>query len=91
MLIRMDTTTRTPLEMGYSDLSMGGYSVGLAPTRTCEQLVEAYLELVTLVRRDRPEYIRDEDIVALAGVTKFDIEYLRNRVEQHLASLGAHA
>ena len=91
MLIHMDQTERTPLEIGFTDLSIGGYSVGLAPTRTSEQVVEAYLELVTLVRRDRPNYIRDEDIVTLAAETHLDLGFLRNRVKKHLASLSVHA
>ncbi len=87
----MDLAARTPLEVGFSDLSIGSHSVGLAPTRTGEQLVEAYLELITLVRRDRPEYLRDEDIDVLARETKFDPPFIKNRVKNHLSALGVPA
>ncbi len=83
----METTERTPLEVGFTDLSIGSYSVGLAPTRTGEQLVEAYLELITLVRRDRPEYLRDGDIATLAAETKLDHAFIKNRVANHLTSI----
>ena len=90
MLSRMEQL-RTPLEIGFSDLSIGGCSVGLAPTRTCEQLVEAYLELIALVRRDTPESLRDEDITVLVAECNMDPEFLRNRVVSHLASLDIPA
>lgn len=82
----MNTTGRTPLQVGFTDLSIGTHSVGFAPTRTGEQLVEAYLELVTLVRRDRPEYLRDGDIAILAEETKLEHSFIENRVANHLAS-----
>lgn len=82
----MDTTERTPLEVGFTDLSIGSYSVGLAPTRTGEQLIEAYLELIALVRRDRPEYLRDGDIDTLATETRLDRSFIKNRVANHLKS-----
>ncbi len=83
----MNTTERTPLEVGFSDLSIGSYSVGLAPTRTGEQLIEAYLELITLVRRDRPDYLRDGDIDILAGQTGLDHGFIKNRVANHMKSI----
>ena len=80
-------TRRIGLEVGVTDLSIGEYSVGLAPSRTSEQLVEAYIELVTLVRRDHPEYLRDEDLDILAVSTGLDTGFLRNRVTSQVASL----
>lgn len=91
MFSDMATTARIPLEIGFSDISIGGYSVGIAPTRTCEQIVEAYLTLITLVRRDIPDYLRDEDIVTLAAETQFDVGVLRNRVTKHLSALNLTA
>ena len=82
----MDLTDRTPLELGFTDLSIGRHSVGLAPSRTGEQVVEAYLELITLVRQDRPEYLRDEDIHVLARETKLDPLFIMNRVRRHLSA-----
>lgn len=78
---------RIGLEVGVGDLSIGEYSVGLAPSRTSEQLVEAYVELVSLVRRDHPEYLRDEDIEILAISTGLDAGFLRNRVNSQIADL----
>ena len=83
----MTTPNRTPLEVGLTDLSIGEYSVGLAPSRTSEQLVLAYLELITLVREDDPEYLRDEDIDTLMRVTKLDRSFITNRVQVHLSTL----
>lgn len=82
----MNLTDRTPLEIGFTDLSIGRHSVGLAPSRTGEQVVEAYLELISLVRKDRPEYLRDEDINVLANETKLDPPFIMNRVRRHLSS-----
>jgi len=82
----MSSPERTPLEVGSSDLAIGEYSVGLAPTRTCDQLVIAYLELVALVRRDHPDYLRDADFQALADATTQEPAFFRNRV---LAELHA--
>ncbi len=87
----MDLTDRTPLEIGYTDLSIGRHSVGLAPSRTGEQVVEAYLELISLVRRDRPEYLRDEDINVLATETKLDAPFIMNRVQRHLSAFSVPA
>lgn len=81
----MTTTTRTPLEVGITDLSIGEYSVGLAPSRTGEDLVRAYLELIGLVRADEPEYLRDEDIDALVEATRLDRNFVQNRVTNHLS------
>ena len=83
----MANLQRTSLEVGLSDLSIGEYSVGLAPSRTSEQLVEAYLELVGLVRRDNPEYLRDEDFAVLADSTGLELAFLRNRVTSQLETL----
>jgi len=62
----MNTPNRTALEVGLTDLSIGEYSVGLAPARTSEQLVLAYLELISLVRQDHPEYLLDNRTLARA-------------------------
>lgn len=80
---------RTPLEVGVTDLSIGDLSVGLAPSRTGEQLVLAYLELISLVRESDPEYLRDEDIDTLVGATHLDRAFIQNRVNNHLSSLSA--
>ncbi len=82
----MESTTRTALEVGFSDLSIGTYSVGLPPSRTGDQIVEAYLDLITLVRRDRPEYLRDEDFATLAAETNLEQSFIKNRVKNHLVS-----
>lgn len=82
----MTTPTRTPLEVGLTDLSIGEYSVGLAPSRSSEQLVEAYLELISLVRNDHPEYLRDEDIDTLVQATHLERSFVTNRVNSHLTS-----
>ena len=82
----MMNTARTPLEVGMSDLAIGKYSVGLAPSRTAEHLVEAFLDLIGLVRQDDPEFLRDEDIVMMADATGIDAQFLRNRVNNHLAA-----
>lgn len=84
----MTTPNRTPLEVGLTDLSIGEYSVGLAPARTSEQLVLAYLELISLVREDHPEYLRDEDIDTLVEATSLERSFITNRVNTHLATLS---
>jgi hypothetical protein len=81
----MSTPSRTPLEVGLTDLSIGEYSVGLAPSRTAEQLVLAYLELVSLVRQDHPEYLRDDDLDTLVEATSLERSFIQNRVRSHLA------
>ena len=80
-------TQRTQLQVGVSDLAIGEYSVGLAPSRTSEQLVEAYLELIGLVRQHEPEYMRDEDFEVLSISTGLDAGFLRNRVTSQLRSV----
>lgn len=82
----MPTPSRTPLEVGLTDLSIGRYSVGLAPSRTNEQLVQAYLELISLVRQDQPEYLRDEDIDTMVEATHLERSFIENRVTTHLAT-----
>ncbi|MFT7474076.1 MAG: hypothetical protein ACI81L_000992 [Verrucomicrobiales bacterium] len=82
----MNTPSRTPLEVGLTDLAIGEYSVGLAPARTSEQLVLAYLELISLVREDHPEYVREEDIDTLVEATSLAPAFIQNRVSTHLAS-----
>lgn len=84
----MTSPTRTPLEVGLMDLSIGEYSVGLATGRTSEQVVLAYLELISLVRADDPEYLRDEDIDTLAESTHLDRSFIQNRVSNHLSHLS---
>lgn len=79
-------TTRTALEVGFSDLSIGSYSVGLPPSRTGEQIIAAYIDLVTLVRRDKPKYLRDEDFIVLSNETNLDCAFIKNRVKTHLAN-----
>lgn len=82
----MTTPSRTPLEVGHTDLSIGEYSVGLAPSRSSEQLVSAYLELISLVRQDHPEYLRDDDIDRLVEATHLERAFIQNRVRTHLAN-----
>lgn len=82
----MTTPDRTPLEVGLTDLSIGEYSVGLAPSRSSEQVVQAYLELISLVRRDHPEYLRDDDVDTLVNATGLDRTFVQNRVKTHLDS-----
>jgi len=84
----MTSPTRTPLEVGLTDLSIGEYSVGLAPSRTNEQLVLAYLELISLVRNDHPEYLREADIDTLVEATHLEREFIQNRVTTHLSHLN---
>ncbi len=83
----MTQPTRTPLEVNVMDLSIGQYSVGLAPARTGEELVQAYVELVALVRRDHPEYLRDEDIDILVDETGLDRTFVQNRVQSGQSAL----
>lgn len=81
----MTKSNRTPLEVGLTDLSIGEYSVGLAPSRSAEQIVLAYLELVSLVRQDHPEYLRDDDLDTLVEATSLQRSFIQNRVRSHLA------
>ncbi len=83
----MTQPTRTPLEVNLMDLSIGQYSVGLPPSRSGDQLVQAYIELVALVRRDHPEYLRDEDIDVLADETGLDRSFVQNRVASGQSAL----
>jgi len=69
-----------------TDLAIGSYSVGLAPSRTAEHLVEAFLDLIGLVRQDDPDFLRDEDILVIADATGMDAQFLRNRVQSHLST-----
>lgn len=78
------TSNRTPLEVGEAALSVGEHSVGLPRARTRDQVVEAYLELIELVRDQHPEHFRDEDIVVLASETGLEREFIENRVRSHL-------
>lgn len=71
-----------------SDLSIGEYSIGLAPARTSEQLLFAYLELISLLRQDHPEYLRIEDIDTLVEATRLDRSFITNRVTTHLRTLS---
>ena len=87
--LAMTSPERTPLEIGTTDLAIGEYSVGVAPARTCEQLISAYLELVSLVRRDHPEYFRDEDFESLARATTQEASFFRNRVVSRLQTARA--
>ncbi len=77
---------RIPLEVGSTDLSIGQYSVGFPPTRTGEQIVEAYLELVTLIRAIGPDDVRVDDFDMLAATTGLDRSFIENRVYAHLAT-----
>lgn len=48
-------------------------------------MVEAYLDLITLVRRDDPDYLRDDDIATLAESTGLEFDFILNRVNSHLS------
>ena len=85
----MANPERTPLEVGTTALAIGEYSVGVAPARTCEQLISAYLELVALVRRDHPEYFRDADFDSLAASTGQEASFFRNSVLAQLQTARA--
>ena len=83
----MQPGERTALEMGECSLAVGQHSVGLPLSRTSEQVVEAYLELITLVRDGRPEHLRSEDIDTLVRETRLERVFIENRVASHLATL----
>lgn len=85
---RMATAPRTPLQVDECALSVGRYSVGVPMTRTGEQLVEAYLELIEMLREERPEQMRSEDIDAIVAETGLDRTFIENRVSDHLASVA---
>ena len=82
------TAPRTPLELDDCALSVGRYSVGVPMTRTGEQLVEAYLELIAMLRNSRPEYLRSDDIDLIVEETGLDRSFIENRVNAHLASVA---
>ena len=84
----MATSPRIPLELDEYALSVGRHSVGLPLTRTGEQLVEAYLELIEMVRDGRPEYLRSDDIDLIATETGLDRAFIENRVNAHLTSVA---
>ncbi|NNF68270.1 MAG: hypothetical protein HKN01_00745 [Acidimicrobiia bacterium] len=84
----MANAERTPLELDDCALSVGRYSVGVPLNRTGEQLVEAYLELITMVRDSRPESLRSEDIDVIVAETGLDRTFIENRVSHHLASFA---
>lgn len=84
----MATSPRTPLHVDECALSVGRYSVGVPMTRTGEQLVEAYLELIEMLREERPEFMRSADIDAIAAETGLDRGFIENRVNDHLASVA---
>lgn len=84
----MATTPRTPLQLDDCALSVGRYSVGVPLTRTGEQLVEAYLELIAMVRESRPEELRSDDIDVIVAETGLDRTFIENRVSDHLASVA---
>ena len=87
----MESLGRNELEVGFSDLSIGHCSVGLPPSYGCEQIIEAYLDLITMVRIDRPDYLRDGDIATLSERTKLDEGFIMNRVRNHLSGLSIPA
>ena len=80
----MKSVLRDPLEVSTNALSIGEYSVGLAPARCSEQLVAAYLELISIVRRDHPDYLRDEDVDTLTSATGMERAFVANRVKCHI-------
>ena len=77
---------RISLEVGSTDLSIGQHSVGFPPTRTGEQVIEAYLELMTLIRAMGPDDVRMDDVCVLARTTGLDESVVLNRVITHLAA-----
>ena len=82
------TAQRTsPLEVGLTDLSIGEYSVGLAPCRTGEQVLAGYLDLIALVRADYPEEVRDEDLDTLVTHTGMERRFIETRVHLQLSAL----
>lgn len=81
--------TRTPLEVGECSLAIGEHSVGFPFSRTGNELVEAYLKLIVLVREDRPDYFRREDVEELATETGLEQTFIENRVKAHLSTISA--
>ena len=84
----MAMTPRIPLQLDDCALSVGRYSVGVPLTRTGEQLVEAYLELIEMVRESRPEELLSDDIDVIVAETGLDRTFVENRVNDHLASVA---
>lgn len=82
-------TDRIPLEVTECALAVGEHSVGFPLSRTGNQLIEAYLKLITLVRKTRPDYLRAADVDALSTATGLDRSFIKNRVATHLAALPA--
>jgi len=78
---------RPKLEVSEYSLAVGPHSVGIPFTRTGDQVVEAYLELITLVRAQRPTELRGEDIDVLESETGFERAFIENRVNAHLEAL----
>ncbi len=82
----MVTEDRTPLEVSPSALSVGRTSVGFPLSRTSENVIEAYLELIGLLREDRPEDLRAADIDTLVDATGLERSFITNRVASQLTS-----
>ncbi len=82
----MDSEDRTPLEVGPCALCVGRVSVGFPMSRTSEQVIEAYLELIGMLRADRPEDLRAADIDVLVNETGLERSFITNRVASQMAS-----
>jgi len=82
----MADPTRTPLDVASTSLSIGAHSVGFPPSRTGEQVVEAYIELIRLIRAIGPEDIRTDDFATLADVTGLERSFIQNRVTSQLST-----
>jgi len=79
---------RSKLEVSEYSLAVGEHSVGIPFSRTSDQLVEAYLELITLVRDQRPTELRLDDIDVIEAETGYERTFIENRVNAHLESLN---
>jgi hypothetical protein len=55
-------------------------------SRTSEQVIEAYLELIGMLRADRPEDLRAADIDVLVNETGLERSFITNRVASQMAS-----
>lgn len=82
----MANPARNPLEIHPADLSIGSRSIGLPPSRTSEQIIQAYLELVSQLRQDRGYQFRSDDIEVLAQETRLDRSFIEKRVRSHLSA-----
>ena len=82
----MDSEDRTLLEVGPCALCVGRVSVGFPMSRTSEQVIEAYLELIGLLRSDRAEDLRAADIDVLVAETGLERSFITNRVASQLSS-----